>query len=235
MSAKADYDELWSETWGQMQDIGPVHRHTTRIILDTMRPLHIQSVLDVGCGNGANLAAIQREFGLRDIVGLDVSAPALEIARTRVDGELILKDLEKDVPLGRTFDFVLSSQVVEHLHDDDGFLAKLRAMTGQYVLVGTMQGRMRDSEAHIGHLRNYTRAGLVAKMERNGFAVSRVIEWGFPFFSPIYRSLIELVGGQAAEITYSKRDRVVASLLYQLYRLNTSRHGDVLMILGRAV
>jgi SAM-dependent methyltransferase len=229
-----DYDELWSETWGEMQDIGPVHRHTARIIVDTMRPLGIRSIVDVGCGNGANLTAIQHSLKIEDVVGLDISPGALVVAARRVRGQFHAADLEQAPALPRTFDMVLTSQVIEHLHDDDAFLRKLRAMCGQYVFVGTMQGRMRKSEVHIGHLRNYSRRGLEEKMRAAGFSIEKVIEWGFPFYSPIYRTLIEFIGGQTADISYSKRDRMVANFLYQLYRLNMSRKGDVLMILGKA-
>jgi len=229
-----DYDELWNQTWGGMQDVGPVHRHTARIIVDTLRPLGLRSLIDVGCGNGVNLAAIQRELHIPDVAGVDVSDNALASARRRVPADFRIIDLEKDPPLDRTFDMVLTSQVIEHLHDDDAFLRKLRAMCGRYVFVGTMQGRMRKSEVHIGHLRNYTRRGLEEKMSAAGFSVEKVIEWGLPFYSPIYRTLIEFIGGQTAEITYSKRDRMIANALYHLYKLNMSTRGDVLMILGKA-
>lgn len=227
-----DYDVLWGDTWGNMQDLGPVHRHSSRIIVNTVRDLGIRSVLDVGCGNGANLEALQHELNIADVVGIDISPSALDIARRRVQGEFKVVDLEHD-SLGRTFDLVLSSQVIEHIHDDDAFLAKLRSMCERYCLIGTMQGRMRPSEVHIGHLRNYTRRGLEEKMMQAGFSIERVIEWGFPFYSPIYRSLIEYVGGQTAKIGYDRKDRVIARMLYHLYKLNMSRKGDVLMILGK--
>jgi hypothetical protein len=127
---------------------------------------------------------------------------------------------------------VLSSQVIEHLHDDERFLRNVRQRTGRYTFIGTMQGTMRASEVHIGHLRNYTRNGLEQKMRAAGFNIDRVIEWGFPFFSPLYRSAIEVIGGQTADIGYKRRDKLIADGLYQLYRLNSSRRGDVLMILG---
>ena len=230
-----DYDVLWGETWGSMQDLGPVHRHTARIIVETLRPLGPNSLIDVGCGNGANLVAIQRALKVPSLVGVDVSDAALSEARRRVPAEFAIMDLEKDPALDRVFDVVLTSQVIEHLHDDDGFLEKLRAMCGRYVFVGTMQGTMRKSEVHIGHLRNYTRAVLEEKMVRAGFSIERTIEWGFPFYSPIYRTLIEYIGGQTAHIGRSKRDEVIAKALYQLYRLNSSSRGDVLMVLGKAI
>jgi SAM-dependent methyltransferase len=229
-----DYDELWTGTWGGMQDIGPVHRHTARIIVETARRLGVSSIVDVGCGNGANLEALQQQLRLSDLTGIDVSQQALDAARARVRGEFHAMDLEGGSPLPRTFDLVLTSQVIEHLHDDDAFLRLLRAMCGRYVFVGTMQGRMRKSEANIGHLRNYARKELERKMGDAGFAIERVIEWGFPFYSPVYRTLIEYIGGQTAGIAYNRRDRFIAGALYQLYRLNMSTRGDVLMIVGRA-
>ncbi len=227
----ADYEALWGETWGGMQDVGPVHRHNRQIIVDLIRPLSVNSILDAGCGNGTNLEAIQQQLGITDVTGIDLSEVALNAARRRVKGDFRAVDLEHE-KLDRTFDLVLTSQVIEHVVDDDGFLTKLRAMCERYVIVATLQGRMRKSEAHIGHVRNYTRHGLEDKMKRAGFKIDQVIEWGFPFYSPIYRSLIEYAGGNAKDIKYSRLDRFVASALFQLYRLNSSRHGDVLTILG---
>ena len=229
-----DYDELWRETWGGMQDIGPVHRHVARILVETVRPLGVRSVIDVGCGNGANLAALQGALRIDDVTGIDISPEALAVAQKRVRGTFRVVDLANPAAIDRAYDLVLSSQVIEHLEDDDAFLARLRAICGGYCFVGTMQGRMRKSEVHIGHLRNYTRRGLEEKMRQAGFGIERVIAWGFPFYSPIYRSLIEYIGGQTAQLGYGRKERVIASALYQLYRLNRSTHGDVLMILGKA-
>jgi SAM-dependent methyltransferase len=214
-----------------MQEVGPVHRHNRKIIVDLVRPLGVNSILDAGCGNGANLEAIQAQLGIADVTGIDLSENALTIARRRVRGDFKVVNLEHD-RLDRTFDLVLTSQVIEHVVDDDGFLDKLRLMTERYIIVATLQGRMRKSEAHIGHVRNYTRSGLETQMRRAGFKIERVVEWGFPFYSPIYRSLIEYVGGNAKDIKYSRTDRVVANALFQLYRLNSSRRGDVLTILA---
>lgn len=228
-----DYDALWAESWGDVQDFSPVHLHITKQIINALRGLPIRSVLDVGCGTGANLAALQSEFGLTDVVGIDLSAKALEVARERVQGELMVLDVLREKPLDRVFDLVMSSQVIEHVEEDELFLEKMHAMCGRYCFIGTMQGRMRASEVSIGHLRNYSRPELEGKMERAGFAIERVIEWGFPFYSPLYRSARELVGGESSSVGQKWWHRPVLTFLNQLYGLNSSRHGDVLMILGR--
>jgi hypothetical protein len=164
---------------------------------------------------------------------MDLSAKALEVAKGRIAGKLMVFDVMKDPPLDRRFDMVMTHQVIEHVEDDDLFLEKLYAMTGTYCFVGTIQGKMRPSEVSIGHLRNYTRKGLEEKMERAGLEIVRVIEWGFPFFSPLYRTAREWVGGDSNTVGAAWWHKPVLAFLYQLYRLNSSTHGDILMILGR--
>jgi hypothetical protein len=92
---------------------------------------------------------------------------------------------------------------------------------------------MRPTEVHIGHLRNYTKANLVQMMETAGFKIEKVIEWGFPFYSPLYRSAIELIGGNTRTAGGSRFDQLAGALLYQLYRFNASTHGDVIMVLAK--
>ena len=227
------YNQLWEDQWGAMQEAGPTHRHITRTIVDTVRRLDVESIIDVGCGNGANLAALQAALPLRRVVGLDLSDSAIRAARARVDGELLVRDVMSEGGLNETFDLVLSSQVIEHIEDDATFVRRLYDMCGRYCLVGTMQGRMRPSERAIGHHRNYTRAGLVGMMEDAGFTTEEVIEWGFPFYSPLYRSAIERFGAGASHgVSNSKANRLVSSFLYHLYRLNSHKHGDVIMVVA---
>lgn len=169
-----DYDVLWEHTWGDMQEIGPVHRHVRKLIVDTVGPLGVTSVLDVGCGSGAILEALQRRLGLHDVAGVDISPRAIEVASRRVSGDLRVLDVMSD-PLDRKFDLVLSSQVIEHIEDDITFLRRLRPLCRRYCFIGTMQGRMRASEASIGHFRNYSRAELEKKMTAAGFTTTCVI------------------------------------------------------------
>ena len=78
------YDELWTGVYGEMQELGPVHRHMRRLLGERLRPLGYRTALDVGCGAGDN-ASLLRAGGapLERLVGVDVSARALERARAR--------------------------------------------------------------------------------------------------------------------------------------------------------
>lgn len=76
-----------------------------------LAPAH--SVLDVGCGIGTWLKAVD-ELGISDYLGLDgsyVDPNNLLIPRER----FMAADLSQSRPLGRRFDLVMSLEVAEHL------------------------------------------------------------------------------------------------------------------------
>jgi hypothetical protein len=90
---------------------------------------------------------------------------------------------------------------------------------------------MRRHEMDIGHLRNYEPARLKAMVEAAGLKVVRTIEWGWPFFSPLHRDLIELMGRRTRDMTtgsFGPFRKFVALCLYALFFLNASRRGDQL-------
>lgn len=226
------YDELWSSTWGSIQQVGPVHRHVHEHLARLVSSLPVTSVLDVGCGSGDALALLE-QAGRYQLSGIDVSARALEIARTRVPSARVdLMDVQRE-RLGETFDFVFSIGVVEHLLDDVTAFRHMAEMTKSFLFVSTIAGRMRPSETEIGHVRNYSRLELRRKLELAGFDVVWVKGWGFPFYSPFYRTLAEWLPGGPPGGDIGSAERAVASMLYQLYRLNVPGRGDVLWALAR--
>jgi SAM-dependent methyltransferase len=85
-------------------------RHVVPIVMDLVAP---RSVVDVGCGVGAWLAAFA-EHGVVDFVGLDggyVDRSALMIPPNRFLG----CDLEVPIELDRRFELAVSLEVAEHL------------------------------------------------------------------------------------------------------------------------
>jgi SAM-dependent methyltransferase len=223
------YDDLWDTKWSAMQTYGPVHRHMREALLREVAGLAPASVLDVGCGAGDNLAALATA-GDYELSGIDVSPVALEKAAQRVPRATFAElDVARE-RLDKKFDLVFSSQVIEHILDDIAALENIAAMSQRHVYLSTMTGRMRASELAIGHVRNYSPVELRAKAEAAGIRVLRVAKWGFPFYSA-FRSLIEVAGGRTGSAA-SPVGRFVSSALYQLYRLNSSTHGDVLTLVG---
>lgn len=232
MTVPTTYDELWRATWGDMQRVGPVHRHLREDLIRRVSALDVRSILDVGCGGGDNLAALAAA-GCYELTGVDISPEALAIARGRIPGARVaVLDIEREA-LPARFDLVISMQVIEHLLDDVAALRHMTAMASGYVLVSTIQGRMRPSEEVIGHVRNYSTPELRDKLERAGLHVLEIGGWGFPFYSPLYRTLAEWLPGGPPAGSVGPTGRLVAGVLYHLYRMNWPGRGDVLTALAR--
>ena len=88
-------------------------RSAHALLLHVVGPLKIASVLDVGCGAGAWLAA-HRSLGLSDHVGVDgeyVDRSMLLVASNR----FLPRDVSAPFELGRQFDLVQCLEVGEHV------------------------------------------------------------------------------------------------------------------------
>ena len=193
-------------------------------------------MLDVGCGQGSLLADLHALFPRASLYGTDFSPTSIVKARQRLPhGEFLVMDLTRKA-LNRKFDLVVCTDVLEHIEDDITALSNLARMTNSYVLIATIQGRMRNHEpASWGHVRNYAYGELAQKMQQVGLRVVRSVEWGFPFFSPFYRDVNYLLGGRGTGGQYGALRKTLAQVIYQIFRLNSHVHGDEIFILAEPV
>jgi hypothetical protein len=215
-----------------MQDVGPTHWHMTRIMRRVLAPLQYSSVLEVGVGFGHNLPVIAAGRKLERLVGVDISGRALEHVRARCAGEFHQLDIVRG-HLPERFELVCCALVLEHVSDDDAALVNLRKMSSKYLLLTTMAGdfhRYEPWERQMGHLRNYRPGQLEAKLQRHGWEVTRAVYWGFPFYTPLVRTLQNRM---RATRELSAGSRAIARILRLVYFLNTSRRGDLLIVLAR--
>jgi 2-polyprenyl-3-methyl-5-hydroxy-6-metoxy-1,4-benzoquinol methylase len=87
-------------------------------------------ILDVGCGAGDNAALLLQQDSRRSIYGITRSEPEAARARKYMR-ECWVADLEGPLPsdlLGRTFDCILFSHVLEHLQDPSQLVATLASV-----------------------------------------------------------------------------------------------------------
>jgi 2-polyprenyl-3-methyl-5-hydroxy-6-metoxy-1,4-benzoquinol methylase len=230
-----DYELIWSEMWGDMQRYGPTHRHRRRIfgeLLKSIPAAGIHTLADIGCGEGSNLAFFAQKYPQAQPFGFDVSQTALDRARRvlpRATFELL------DVVQRRaaqTFDLVTCAEVVEHLPDDVTALRNIYAMTRHYALFSTVQGRFREWEKSIGHVRSYAPGELQRKLASVGFRIVKLVQWGFPFYSPLYRDLFTV--GSVEGISHGRYGfgkKLACQVLYAVFALNRHDHGDVIFAL----
>ena len=161
------------------------------------------------------------------------SSSAIELARRRVpDGDFRVLDITR-ISLDTKYDLVVCSEVLEHIPNDVIAIQNIRKMTNKYLLVSTPQGRMREFEKHIGHIRNYAPGELVNKIQLSGFTVVSIVEWGFPFYSPLYRNFLDLTGSKGTTGEFGPFRKLLAKLIYLLFLLNSSKRGDEIFVLAK--
>jgi SAM-dependent methyltransferase len=230
----AEYDRGWETKWDDMKRYGPFSRHIRRILKDIIRPLEIESVLDIGCGQGSLLQELCVEFPSIKPYGVDISKSAVELAIQRVpNGRFWVSDISQQ-PLNEKYDLVVCSEVLEHIPDDITTIQNLRQMTDKYLLISAPQGRMRRFERKVGHVRNYAPGELVKKLEENGFVIVSVLEWGFPFYSPLYRNFLEFTGSKGTTGEFGRIRKLSSNIIYYLFELNSSKRGDEIFILAKS-
>jgi SAM-dependent methyltransferase len=131
-------------------------------------------VLEVGCGTGNVLRALEQACPRGVVVGMDLFAEGLGIARKRTSCALVQGDLERPA-FGVKFDLVGAFDVVEHLSDDLSVLRSLHSLLKpQGVLLLTVPAHQSlwsyfDEAAH--HCRRYEPDDLCRKLNQSGYEI----------------------------------------------------------------
>jgi SAM-dependent methyltransferase len=149
--------------------------------LRLVRHVRGKDVLDVGCGGGFVVEAMRRAGGRA--VGLDISPQSVAYARRHYpENEFFCERLEEFARRNRTFDFVYSSEVLEHLPDVNSAMAALAkiARPGGHLFVTTPDiGHWRVPKDVVSwelvnpplHLHYFNHGNLRLLFTRHGFTI----------------------------------------------------------------
>lgn len=125
-----------------------------RVVPTSGRP----TIVDVGCGTGANIASMAADY---DCVGIDTSAEAIGLARRRFPGpRFVCGQAPDDLgPAMARARLVLLTDVLEHVRDDFAMLSRLLAAStpGTHFLITVPADASLWSEHDVshGHYRRY--------------------------------------------------------------------------------
>jgi SAM-dependent methyltransferase len=181
---KAFYEDVWAEL---PEDPRPWAWERRRaLLLAEAKPG--ERVLDLGCGAGRFVAALQ-DAGA-DPVGVELAEAALERARRNVPGaELHALAPDGAIPLeDASVDLVWCSEVLEHVPDTAGLLSEVRRVlrTGGRLLLTTPSHDLPRRaliallrfDGHFDplgqHVRFFTRRSLATILDHAGFEDVRV-------------------------------------------------------------
>ncbi|HTY24524.1 MAG TPA: methyltransferase domain-containing protein [Desulfomonilaceae bacterium] len=146
-------------------------------------------IIDIGCGTGANLAALASDH---DCLGIDVSENAIRLARQRFSNvEFLHSDLRHlAVPAYQGPRLWLLLDVLEHVEDDISFFSTiLSVMEENDHLLMTVPANMSlwsPHDAAHGHYRRYHRAMLEKLWKGREVTVIFVTYFNFFLFPIIY-------------------------------------------------
>ena len=174
--------------WGYPGDLGTLEKVVCRLLLRPLRsrvmplPFAPQAVvLDVGCGNGAQLAELHR-YGYTRLHGVEPSPLAAAHARQASGASIHEGTLESvNLPAGH-FDLVILNQALEHVPSPSATLRQVRRVMkpggSLYLTVpnfGSLESRLfgKDWEALSlpHHFHHFTRATLLHLLRESGFDV----------------------------------------------------------------
>jgi SAM-dependent methyltransferase len=117
---------LWEINYLETYEEGQRIRDTIEMI-----PPDVQSILDVGCGNGAFINILANKY--KRVVGLDLSHHALKY----VKGHKVQSDVAKPSFKPASFDLVTCLEVLEHLSQEEfeNALYGLLELASKYIII----------------------------------------------------------------------------------------------------
>lgn len=177
--------ELLVEYEGAAFDATTESRFAAQAYLRALRPIlgvGVESVLDVGCGDGEFLLAC-RELGVTRLQGIEPSTAASSFAREGI-GSCIVGGGYEEQSVDEPFDLVTLFQTIEHIDDPLGFFAKAKILVRPqgYVAVACHDyqapvNRIMGEKSpifDIEHLQVFSTKSITRAMEKAGLEVVSV-------------------------------------------------------------
>lgn len=141
-------------------------------------------VLDLGCGVGTIDFYLAKKG--HAVTGIDISADAIKVCNEVKEQfhfdecQFIHGDVQH-TQFGKKFDFIICSEVIEHVEDDTGLLETILTLLkpGGVLLLTTPSvnaplyrlGYLKNFDKRVGHLRRYEMKGLVEQIDNVGFEI----------------------------------------------------------------
>lgn len=167
-------------------------------ILDDLHVRRDASILDLGTSTGTNLRML-RDLDYVNVVGLDYSPQAIAYCQSKGLGPLIRGDACKLPFPENAFDFVLATDIIEHIEDDNRALAEINRVLrpgGQALItVPAFQSLWGLQDDKAFHVRRYRRRPLLERIARAGLTVKDSYHFNYLLFVPIWgaRQIIRLL------------------------------------------
>ncbi|MEM7306015.1 MAG: class I SAM-dependent methyltransferase [Planctomycetota bacterium] len=167
------------------------------------------TLLDVGCGTGANLNHVESTFPAVSTLGLDFDDGALHYCRGRRIGAGLLRGDGTRLPVrDGSLDCITALDIIEHFDDDEALIAELhRALRPGGELVASVPAYPWLWSPHddfLHHKRRYRTGELQRKLAAAGFEIVGSHGFNFLLLPPI--ALVRFLKGRKAKSSGAEAD-----------------------------
>ena len=149
-----------------------LNRVYLRNITDLARRAQPMRLLEVGCGEGVVLRHLSQHLDGVTLVGMDIEAPSLRVARSQTSASLIQGSVYALPFAPGSFDLVLCCEVMEHLEHPRAALAELARVTRGPVVLSV-------PNEPIWRIANMARAKYLARLGNTPGHIQHWTRWGF--------------------------------------------------------
>src|ERR1051326_9073212 len=163
-----------------------------RHVVNSLTPVDQSfSLLDAGCGTGGMLSAVRARFPEAELIGIDESQHALDLAAKREDGAQLIQASVHELPFPENrFDFVLSIDVWSHAGVDDALAAhetsRVLRPGGKLILnLAAFEFLKGEHDRAVDVDRRYTRRQVRALLAGAKLEIERLSYWNTTLTPPI--------------------------------------------------
>jgi SAM-dependent methyltransferase len=231
---KQIYNQHW-QLWTEMKLYGPASRWLRQLIgeiLGEIPSAQINSILDVGCGEGSTTQFIANKLPNALVRGIDFSETGIELATSHWKLNNLEFKCELDsASLKNHWDIICAFEVMEHIEDWQVVLTQMANSAKKYLILSFPTGRMRNFEVQMGHFRNFKKGEVENFLGNHSFFAKKIFYAGFPFYSPLYRELCNLTNADSNQFVQGKygiSQKMVSSFFYFFFRYMSTKnkYGD---------
>jgi SAM-dependent methyltransferase len=121
----------WYKSYEELYHEGPaISEERLPLLLKLVDGLKFRNFLDVGCGDGSVTARFRERIGSEFTAGLEISEDGVTRAKRHgILAQIANIDADEFPFADETFDFILCSELIEHLFDPDHLLDEIHRVT----------------------------------------------------------------------------------------------------------
>ncbi len=204
-------EDNWDIHWKKYSDSAsenPAQKYRFKLILEELRKFRNQKslkIIDIGCGQGDLLFAVQNLFPSFNLMGLELSREGVEIVKEKIGlANIFQADLLNYSDELKQFhewaDVIVCSEVLEHVNDPALFLktSLLFLKTKGMLIVTVPGGPMSSFDRSIGHRQHFDKDSILHLLNNTGIKNINIRHSGFPWHN-LYRLAVIGRGEKLAE------------------------------------